>query len=316
MLRPLQPHFKIRVLNGGNASLDKLKSANVIEFSDTYIDIEQCVAFPVTYEEQSDLLNTLHFTVDKYADILLYYFHIGQKVVLYGGYYTDNQEAVRHVFSGTVTRIRTHFSDNGRISFNVECMNYGYTKLGKDPKNFVYPDTNSNRTFAQGKSLSLETIVRGIAEENNFEVGEINLSTSAKNVDISKINVQYQKNISDWKFLTMLAQNFGCSVWISTEDGVEKLNFVSHEKAAKKQSDISFVYPLYGLTDKNFSMSPTFKDSEMQRFDDPAFDRPRILRDVSVDEDLSQAYSVSRSAVYFDKQTGEYKDSLPSLLRR
>lgn len=306
--RPLQSQFKIRVFNGKRVHLDTLKGSNVTTSSDgDYIDIEYCVAFPVIYEEQSTLLNTVSFTVDKNADLLLYYFYIGQAIILYGGYYADNQSAMRHIFSGTVTRIKTQFSDSGKVSFSVECMNYGFTKLGKDAKNFVYPDTSSDRKFAQSESLTLEQVIRGIAEENNFEVGEIDLSSSARAVNFDKINISYQKNVSDWKFLTMLAQDFGCSVWISSEDGVEKLNFVSHEKAARKQSEISFLFPLHSSTGQ---FDTTIRDSEMQRFDDPAYDRPRILRGVTVDEDISQAYAVSRSAVYFDKLTGEYKESL------
>lgn len=306
MYRPLQPQFKIRVLNGDKVQPDTLKGSNVNVATDgSYIDIEACVAYPVTYEEQASLLNTLHFTVDKHADLLLYYFHIGQHVILYGGYYADNQSGMKHVFSGTVTRIKTNFSDSGRVSFTVECMNYGFTKMGKDFKNFVYPDKNGGRKFAQTESISLRDLIVGIAEDNNFEVGDIDLSSSARNINFDKVNIRYQKNVSDWKFLTMLAQDFGCSVWISTEDGVEKLNFVSHEKAATKQSDISFLFPLY--SDK---MDRNFLDSEIQKFDDSAYNRPRILRSVTVDEDISQAYAVSRSAVYFDRNTGEYKESM------
>ena len=306
MYRPLQPQFKIRILNGDKVQPDTLKGSNVNVATDgSYIDIEACVAYPVTYEEQASLLNTLHFTVDKNADLLLYYFHIGLHVILYGGYYADNQSGMKHVFSGTVTRIKTNFSDNGRVSFTVECMNYGFTKMGKDFKNFVYPDKNGGRKFAQTESISLRDLIVGIAEDNNFEVGDIDLSSSARNINFDKVNIRYQKNVSDWKFLTMLAQDFGCSVWISTEDGVEKLNFVSHEKAVAKQSDISFLFPLY--SDK---MDRNFLDSEIQKFDDSAYNRPRILRSVTVDEDISQAYAVSRSAVYFDRNTGEYKESM------
>lgn len=311
MFRPLQPQFKIRVSNGKRVHLDTLKGSNVVPSPDgDYIDIEPCVTFPVTYEEQASLLNTLQFTVDKYADLLLYYFYIGQAVVFYGGYYTDSQSGMRQVFSGTVTRIKTHFSDNGKVSFTVECMNYGFTKLGKDFKNFVYPDKSSSRKFAQSESLTLSEIITGIAKDNNFEVGVIDLSSNARAINFDKVNIRYQKNVSDWKFLTMLAQDFGCNVWISTEDGVEKLNFVSHEKAFRMQSDISFLFPLYGVTNKNLSMDNTFQPSEVQEFSDAAYNRPRILRDVTVDEDISQAYAVSRSAMYFDKSTGEYKDSV------
>lgn len=313
MFRPLQPQFKIRVFNGKRVHLDTLKGSNVVSSDENYIDIEPCVAFPVVYEEQASLLNTLQFTVDKNADLLLYYFYIGQSVKFHGGYYSDNQSGMRHVFSGTVTRIRTHFSDSGKVSFTVECMNYGFTKLGKDFKNFVYPDKNGSRKFAQSESLTLLEIINGIAEENNYEVGAIDLSPSAKSVRFDKTNIRYQKNISDWKFLTMLAQDFGCNVWVSNEDGVEKLNFVSHEKAFRMQSDISFLFPLYGVTNRNLRMDNTFQDSEVQKFSDTAHNRPRILREVTVEEDISQAYAVSRSAMYFDKTTGEYKDAISKI---
>lgn len=304
MFRPLQPQFKIRVFTG-KPNPDTLKGK--VSYGSNYIDIEACCAYPVTYEESADLLTHLNFTVDKYADILLYYFHIGQSVTLKGGYYADNESGMRHVFSGTVTRIRTHFSDTGRVSFSVECMNYGFTKLGKDYKNFVYPDKNSKRKGANKDTMSVTDIIKCIAEENNFEIGEISMKSGAKSVHFDKINVRYQKNMTDWQFLTKLAQDFGCSVWISTEDGVDKLYFVSHEKAFQKQSkDISFLYPLNGVIDK-------VKDSEMQKFSEPAFNRPRILRELTVEEDIAQAYSISRSAMYFDKDTGEYKEAVSKI---
>ena len=301
MFRPLQPQFKIRVFTG-KPNPDTLKG--MVSYGSNYIDIEACCAYPVTYEESADLLTHLNFTVDKYADILLYYFHIGQSVTLKGGYYADNESGMRHVFSGTVTRIRTQFSDTGRVSFSVECMNYGFTKLGKDYKNFVYPDKNSKRKGANKDTMSVTDIIKCIAEDNNFEIGEISMKSGAKSVNFDKINVRYQKNMTDWQFLTKLAQDFGCSVWISTEDGVDKLYFISHEKAFQKQSkDISFLYPLNGVIDK-------VKDSEMQKFSESAYNRPRILREVNVEEDIAAAASISRSAMYFDKDTGEYKEAV------
>lgn len=306
MFRPLQPQFKIRVFDGKRVALETLKSTKV-STGGNFIDIEACCAYPITYEESADLLTHLNFTVDKNADVLLYYFFIGQSVILYGGYYADDQSGMRHIFSGTVTRIRTHFSDTGRVSFSVECMNYGFTKLGKDYKNFVYPDKNSKRKGANKDTMSVTDIIKCIAEDNNFEIGEISMQSGAKSVNFDKINVRYQKNMTDWQFLTKLAQDFGCSVWISTEDGVDKLYFVSHEKAFKKQSkDISFLYPLNGVIDK-------VKDNEMQKFSESAYNRPRILRELTVEEDIAQAYSISRSAMYFDKDTGEYKEAISKI---
>lgn len=314
-IRPIQPSFKIRIHNIGKVHVEKLKKAGVVtpDGSNDYIDIERCVAYPVTYEEQSTLLNTLSFTVDKYADLLLYYFHIGQAIQFYGGYYSGNSSGMRHVFSGTVTRVKTMFTDSGHVSFTVECMNYGFTKFGKDFKNFVYPDKRSSRKFATGDTISLAEIVRGIAKDNNFEIGEIDLSSSARSVNFSKINIRYQKNMSDWKFLNSLAQDFGCTIWISNEDGVEKLNFMSQEKAFKRQSRIQFLYPIYGITNKSLKYDAKIKSSEMQRFSNSDYDRPRILRDVTVDEDVSQANAVTRSAMYFDKTTGEYKDAVSQI---
>lgn len=313
MLRPTQPAFKIRIHHGGRdkrVQADKLKSSvgaiNVGSNGD-FLDIESCVSYPVTYEEQESLLNVLSFTVDKHADILLYYFHLGQSVTLLGGFYSDEGYSMRHVFSGTVTRIKTQFADNGHVSFTVECMNYGFTKLGKDLKTFVYPDPASLRRFARGASVTLEQIIRGIAEDNNFEVGEISLSTEARKVAFNKINIEYQRDESDWKYLNNLASRFGCTVWISSdEDGTERINFVEKEQAAKRQSEISFLYPLNGVI-------KDYRTSETQKFSDSAYNRPRILRSISVDEDISAAYAVSRSSQYFDKATGNYKEGVSKI---
>lgn len=304
MNNPLQPQFKIRVHLGKNVTPDTLKGTDVnVSSKGDYMDIETCVALPVTYEEQASLLSTLSFTIDKHAEVLLYYFHIGQTITFYGGYYADNERGMRRIFSGTVTRIRTNFKDSGRVECEVECMTYGFTKMGKDYRNFTYPDKNG-RQFARKDSLTVEDIVRGIAEENNYEIGVIDLSPKAKKVTYNKHNIYRQKEMSDWKFLSMLAQDLECTVWISVDDnGKEALNFASWEKASNNIDDISFLFPLQGvITD--------VKDSEIQKFSDPAYNRPRILRELQVTEDVSAAYAVSRSAMYFDKKTGEYKESI------
>lgn len=309
MYRPFQPQFKIRIFDSKKANVEELKSADISRGSG-YLDIEQCVAYPVTYEETSDMLSHLNFTVDKHAEVLLYYFHIGQTIQLFGGFYADNQHTMKHVFSGTVTRIRTQFKDTGDVSFSIECMHYGFTRMGKDPKNFVYPDAKSSRKFAQSDKLSVKEIIEGIAKDNNLEIGAIDLSSAARQVDFSKFSVVYQKDMTDWQFLTQLAQDFGCSVWIATENDREKLFFMSNEKAWQKQGDISFLFPLRnkGITEA--------RESEMQRFSDHDYDRPRLLRELSIDEDISAADSVSRSAVYFDKSSGQYKEATSQIIEK
>lgn len=307
----IQPSFKIRLFNGRRKNLDDLKGSGVVFNTDgDFIDIEPFVSYPVVYEEKAELLNTLNFTITRHADILLYYFHIGQAIALMGGYYSDSQRSMKHVFSGTVTRLRTRFEDDGGVTFSVECMNFGFTKLGKDFKHFVYPDPHSSRKFAQAKTLSAMDIIKGIAEENNFELGIIDLDAPNEDVvsvkrDFNAIKVSYQKGMTDWKYLNMLAQDFGCSVWVSNENGVEKLNFVNKRKAFSKQSEIGFLYPLQGRI-----TSP--RANEIQHFPD-APSRIRMLRSVSIDEDISAAHAVSRSAVYFDKETGEEKSTISEI---
>lgn len=306
MSLPVQGQFRIRVFNGKQVTTDTLKSAGVYWASDgSYIDIESCVSTPVVYEEQASLLNTLTFTVDKFAEVLLYYFYIGQTVHFYGGRYTGDRQGMRHVFSGTVTRIRTSFAENGKVTFSVECMNYGFTKLGKNPNSYVYPDENSDRVWARSASLSIEDIVRGIAQENKFNIGRLELSSDAKAIRFTKKKIRYQNDMTDWEFLQHLAYDHGCRCWMVAEDGVDKLNFCSDEKAASQSSDISFVYPL-----KSADMDPRFRDSEIQTFGESQYNRPRILRSVKVDEDVSQAYAVTRSVSYYDKETGEQKDNV------
>ena len=179
MSRPLQPQFKVRVYKPGvrPGSSDTIGSkGGSFRTDDSYsfMDVEECVAWGVTYEEEASLLNTLSFTIDKHADILLHKFRMGQWVVFYGGSYNENGGDMRKVFSGTVTRIRTRFPNNGRVEFTVECMSYGFTQMGKDNINFVYPDKNSPRPFAFGKStISLRDLVIGIATESGMVVGDI-----------------------------------------------------------------------------------------------------------------------------------------------
>lgn len=315
MLRPLQPQFKIRVYSKGvrpNGDENFMtRGGNYVDKGNyNFIDIEECVAFGVEYEEQASLINTLKFTVNKYADVILQRMYLGQWVVLYGGYYSDNNFGMRKVFSGTITRIRTQFPDNGAIAFSVECLSYGFTQMGKDSVYAVYPDVNSKRPFVKGKTqISLREIIEGIAKEASIEIGEIQLPKSSANVVFTNKNIRYQKGVSDWVFLNMLAKSYGCSVWTDTINGVDRLYFIDTSKAVNViNNDISFLYPLQG----NDGVKD-IRSEEIQRFSESGWNRPRLLRSVVVDEDISMAYSVSRSALYFDKDTGEYRSAVAEI---
>lgn len=306
---PVQGQFRIRIYNGKKVQPDyTMRRAGVYAASDDYIDIERCVELPVTYEEQASLLNTLTFTINRFADVLLYYFYIGQKIIFYGGRYNEDSKSLRHVFSGTVTRIRTKFDDTGKVTITVEAMNYGFTKMGKNTYSYVYPDEASTRTFARAESLSLEDIVRGIAADNKFAIGRMELSSEARAERFTKTNIRYQRDMTDWEFLQHLAEDYGCRCWMTSDEGADVLNFCSDGKASQSQSDISFLYPL-----KSNKMHKDILPTEIQTFGSAQYNRPRILRDVNVDEDISQAYAVSRTSLYYDKTTGEYKDAISKI---
>ena len=316
MQRPLQPQFKVRLYargvqpdGGDNFST---QGGNYASKGDqSFIDIENCVAWGVTYEEEASLLNTLSFTIDKHADVLLHRLYMGQWIVFYGGHYADGSAGVRKVFSGTITRIRTRFPDSGEMTVSVECMSYGFTQLGKDNyKNFTYPDPNSPRSFAKGRtSLKLRALIEGIVGEAGMQVGEIKLPKEVANETLTKSHIRYQKGVSDWKFLLELGESYGCSVWTETSGGVERLYFVDTAAATNKtDKDISFVYPLKGVNGVQEILG-----SEIIRQSEAKWNRPRVLRDVNVDEDISMAYAVSRSASYFDWKTGEYKEAISAI---
>ena len=312
MYQPIQPQFKIRVYPRGSrpSGSDKV-SAKGLRYSSghfsSYMDIEDCAAFPITYEASADLISRLTFSIDKHADVLLHRMYLGMWVVFYGGYYDENGSGMCKVFSGTITRIVTTFPDNGKVSFNVECMGYQYNQMGKNTyQNYVYPDPNSTRNFAKGReTISLVEIIKGIVEECGMQIGELVLPPSQMNKIYTLTEIKRQKNLSDWNFLLSLAKENGCSMWTDMINGAELLYFVDKNVAVKTIDDsISFVYPLQG--DK-FSVKG-LKDSEIQRFSDVRWNRPRIMRNVTVTEDISSAYAVTRASYDIDPETGEIKN--------
>ena len=196
--------------------------------------------------------------------------------------------------------------DNGKIRFRVECMGYSFNQMGKDTfNNFTYPDPNSKRPFAKGRTtITLEHLIRGIVEECGMVVGEISLPSSKAGETFTSTHIRYQKNLSDWKFLLSLAKSYGCTIWTEVRDGTEYFYFVDINRAANTINDeISFVYPLQGDKLKIESINA----SETQRFSDTRWNRPRIMRGVSVTEDIDQANAVVRSSYDVDLETGDVK---------
>jgi hypothetical protein len=315
LYRPTQNEFKIRVYSPGSkpASDDNFISRGekkLLDNNGEYIDVESFVGGDVIYEEQASLLNVLTFTIDKDADVLIQRMIWGQWVVLYGGFYTDEGSSLRKVFSGTIVRIRTELPNNGRAKFTVTAYSYGYTQMGKEPKYITYPDPDSSRNFLKGKdSIQLREVIEGISKEDGVEIGAIILPKKVANKSFTLESAKHQKGVTDWAFLNELATQHGCTLWISYEDGVEKLYFIDTEKASRSYNEeINFLYPLqgtYGVKD--------IRDEEMHSQRYLEYNRPRLIWDVTIDEDISMAASVSRSAMYFNKETGEYTEAIAEI---
>ena len=100
MNNPTQPSFKIRLYMKGeipaNTDTYRVRGGTLANIGEArFIDIEQFVTWPVEYKEQMSQVNTLSFTVDKYAELLLQRTYLGQWVVFFGGYYDETGDGVR-----------------------------------------------------------------------------------------------------------------------------------------------------------------------------------------------------------------------------
>lgn len=308
MQRPLQPQFKIRVFNLGISGDSErfYNSSNPYSSDGKYLDIEEFVGYPINIDFQASLLNTLTFTIIKNSEVIVPHIHIGKVVKMYASDgYNDNLSGMRKVFTGTIVKCKTTYADNGKIMANVTCMNYGYNQLGKDHSYYVYPDEKSERAFAKGKKeITIQEIVEGICNDSGVQIGEISIKGDTK---LTKKKSRRQKGVTDWAFLNYLAKCYGCSCWLESVDGVEKLFFVDKSQVRHTVSkEIGFVYMSEAVKQ--------LRDSERKTFltDGGVYTRPRILREVSLEEDVSMAYSVTRSAQYFDKETGEQKEGIAS----
>lgn len=312
MQRPLQPQFKIRVFNIGITGEGQpfFGSQDKNNSSSNHLDVEEFVEYPVEVEFEASLLTTMTFVLSKNVEVILPQIHIGKTVQMFASdYYSDNQDTLRRVFSGTIMKCKTNYSDNGRITANITCISYGYNQLGKDTSYFSYPDVNSTRVFAKGKTqLTLQELVEGLCKEANMEVGEISIKGDTL---ITTKKPRRQKGQTDWAFLNYLAKCYGCSCWIETVEGIDKLFFVDKSQVRHTVSEsIKFLYPSRGIEE--------VEDSEMisHFMDGGSYNRPRLLREISLEEDVTMANSITRSAVYFDKDTGEQKEGLASTVTK
>lgn len=291
---------------------------------DSWVDIEPYVDYPVEYAEEQSLLNRLTFTISKATTLITAKMHIGQSIRLYGYYYTERGTEMRLVFVGTVTRLRVHVNDTGLATCSVEAIQYGFLRGGMQRRFSAIPNPDDTRSYLNGKqSVKLKSVIEGLIKDCRMEIGEIRLPAKVGDETFDRTHQEFQRNQSDWDFLVSLAHKYGCFCYIQRVDGAEKVFFTDRAQQVKQiYDDIEFRLPTAadsvsletGSFSKGLVGSGTYKsavsDNEIQKFTDSSWNRIRILRDVSIDEDIDQAYAVSRSASFIDPKTGDIKDGI------
>lgn len=321
-----QPQFKISLyLKEGTPMLvDGVYKASKHTRSD-WMDIEQYVNYPVTYSEEQSLLNTLEFTIDKATYILTTRMRIGQAVVMWGYYYSplghraggSDTSEMRLIFRGTITRMRTNISDSGLCSCRVEAMQYGLIRGGLQKHYTVYPNKDDLRSYLSGRTrLRVTDMIRGLINDCGLQVGEIRLPAKVAGDVLDSKHQEFQKGQSDWEFLCDLAKKYDCFCYTQLVNGTEKVFFTDKsQRVAQINDDIEFRMP--SIMDGSGLMGSgtlyrngKIRDNEIQKFTDKSWNRVRLLRDISIDEDIDSAYAVSRSACWIDPTTGKSKEGV------
>lgn len=348
MYRPLQPEFKIITYLPKKVPIEGdfiPRGKNAIDRGTGGDDITQSVGWGVTYEERKDLINTLNFTVVKNVETLITgHLKIGNWVVLYGGFYTDEEKEMKKVFIGNITRLRTNFTTGGVISVDVECVSgfyqkmnkeiyssYSYPMRGSSTKYFVNIEDEEEEKNMDGEKLNpiyanprpslrdkdiltIEDIVRAIASENKVELREFKIPLQAKNVTFTPKNFIQQRNLTDWEFLRKLGAKYGFFIHQTIENNKEVLYVLNSYVKTQQMTDIldvkdiGFLYQSRSFNDFNPDTSVP-KDIEIQKFDKPEWNRIRTLRDVTVTEDVVSAFSTRFVIEYFDDKTGKHEQT-------
>jgi len=160
---------------------------------------------------------------------------IGQKVEIFGGYsrhrlYTVKAKdtPIRSMFKGSITNCGLRFNQQGRVIATFEAYGTGYT-AGTILRNEVYPTTartddpikdskgvvvrnakiGDSRSWAiksTGDKITLKDVITGILDEYNIVDREI----VVPDVSFTTRHPLIQKNQTDWRFLTWLADEYAC----------------------------------------------------------------------------------------------------------
>lgn len=320
-----QPQFVLSVFMGkGTPAVVDGTYKNASKGKSSWLDIEPYVEYPVEYAEEQSLLNRLSFTIGKATTTITARMRLGQSVRLYGYYYTKNGSEMRLVFQGTITRMRVRVSDNGSASCSVEAIQYGFIRSGMQKRFTSIPNPDDLRPYLHGKkAVRLRNVIEGLISGCNMEVGEIRLPASMGEETFTTEHQEFQRNQSDWDFLVKLANKYGCFCYIQRVNNYDRVFFTDKAQQVKQiYDDVEFRLPTVadsvGLSTGSFSKGlvgsgtymPNIRNNEVQKFTDSSWNRVRILRDISIDEDIDQAYAVTRTSSFIDPKTGELKNGI------
>ena len=321
-----QPQFVLSVYMGKGtpAVVDGTYKKSSNGGKSSWLDIEPYVDYPVEYAEEQSLLNRLSFTLSKATTIITARMHLGQSVRLYGYYYTEGGSEMRLVFQGTITRMRVRVTDTGAASCSVEAIQYGFIRSGMQRRFTTIPNPDDIRPYLCGKqAVRLKDVIAGLIKGCNLEIGDIRLPASMGEELFTKYHQEFQRNQSDWDFLVKLAHKYGCFCYVQRVNGYEKVFFTDKAQQVKQiYDDVEFRLPTIadavGTETGSFSTGlvgagtymPNIRNNEIQKFTDSSWNRVRILRDIDINEDIDQAYAVTRTSSFIDPKTGELKNGI------
>jgi hypothetical protein len=266
------------------------------------VDVTEDVSGDISFESSPDVVSSLNFMLSGGSYLSKGYpskfsskniVKLQDSVIFEGGS-GFNGTNYAPIFRGFVKYVRPRYDDSGSVKVSVECVDYSYmSALSRNY--FVYPSSNSKRSWANSSSLLLSDVVRNLAKDMNIPIATTSEGEDIRLLVDSKFSLTApltQKNESDWQVLRKLAKFNNCSVWVDSDGNNSFLHFVdkSFLRDSKNGSEISFLYP--AREDKGFLIKDL---SENQH----------IISNVTVDHDFANMSEVSRKVTIFDYKKGE-----------
>lgn len=149
-------------------------------------------------------------------------FGIGNFIELVGGT-LDNY---RLLFIGYVKKVAPKYQESGELHLTYTCLEKAYSDSGLAANNFLYPSKNCKRAWANKNSLTLKELIEGIAKDNEFTIGTLDLDKVGNSTVFTHITPIKQHNKSDYAFLNELATKYGFVFWEEVTSNGLIVNFV------------------------------------------------------------------------------------------